>query len=495
MNRASLLAALAALALLPARAQASEVVRVATYNVLSLEEGTASYDALVDVVHRMAPDVLCVQELWLENGDLNDVGQFASDIGLPFHVTAGSGGSSSSQRVATFSRWPICESESWTPEEISGDSQANDLTRDILEVRISVPAVCGPPAGQCCGNLVVVNCHLKAGSFNAIDRFRRAVEFTYRLLPVLENAMNTCPGAVIISAGDFNESTLVGGSPVVWSSQPSGAPSSYDLGNDVALPFTYDPDVQLANLGGPSTFRVVDASREDSPGSKGTFINGGSRLDYIWASLGPGSASLATPPGTTEPINAAEVYASPVDNGVDDGFFGDLARKYGNGPLPISASSSASDHYPVFADLILDGCDAQRIGAGTPGQYELMPVAGYQGTPLSGSIASIRVEQARPGQVAFLFAGAPLWPGFGTTPLSIDSLAPGLIPGGFAYTSGVASLAPFATATVGSNGEASVFAFIPPGLTGFTISAQWLVADPDALGGVGALSDALVFTL
>ena len=491
-----LLASLAALtALCATPAHATEVVRVATYNILAFNTGTPSYDALVDMVRRMDPDVLCVQELWVEQGDLGDVAQFANDIGLPFHVTAGAGSSSTSLRVATFSRWTICDSESWTPEEISGDSNANDLTRDILEVRISVPSVCGPEVSQCCGNLVVFNSHLKAGSFNAIDRFRRAVEVQFRLAPIMEQALSDCAGATVVAAGDFNEDGLVTDSPVTWFSQPPGAPGSYRLGNDVSLPFTYDPKTLLRDVGGNNTFVVADASLEDLPGSQGTFIGTGSRLDYIWASLGSGSSSLAKPPILTAPISSSEVYDANADNGSDDGFFGDLARKYGGGPLPVGTSTQASDHLPVFADLILDGCEAERIGLASQGEFGLRPVASYSGQPVPGSLAFLRVEQAPPGALAYLFVGSPLAPQFGTAPIAADSLAPGLIPGGLISTTGVQTLVPFATTVVGNAGEGQLFSFFPDFGGTIPVAAQWLIVDPAALGGCCSLSDALVVTL
>lgn len=495
MSVKSLLAPALCLGLLGAPAVATEVVRVATYNILAFDTGSSDYDALVDMVRRMEPDVLCVQELWVLQGDLNDVSQFAADVGLPFHVTATAGGTSSTLRVATFSRWPICDSESWTPEEISGDSQANDLTRDILEVRISVPAVCGPTPQQCCGNLVVFNSHLKAGSFNSIDRFRRAVELQYRMVPLLEQALTDCPGAVVVTAGDFNENDLVTSSPVVWNSQPPGAPSSYELGDDVVLPFTYDPDQLLMNTGGPATFIVADASREDSPGSKGTFLGSGSRLDYIWASLGPGSSSLARPPLGTPAISSTEVYDSAVDNDVDDGFFGDIARKYGSGPLPFNTAPQASDHLPVFADLILEGCESERIGLGSEGSFALRPVASYSGTPGPGSIGFVRLEQAPPGQFAYLFIGLPLAPAYGTSPVPVDTLVPGLIPGGLISSTGVQQLTPFATSNIGNNGEGSIFAFFPDFGGTIPVAVQWLVVDPNAPGGCCSLSDSLVFTI
>ncbi|MEO0652048.1 MAG: endonuclease/exonuclease/phosphatase family protein, partial [Planctomycetota bacterium] len=458
LRRCSLLLAAA---LLAAPAQASEVLRVATYNVLALNAGTPAYDALVQMVRRVQPDVLCVQELTLQTGDLSNVSTFASDIGLPNHVVAGAGGTSNDLRVATFSRYPICDSESWTPEEISGDPTANDLTRDILEVRLTVPDVCGPTPAECCGNVVVFNTHLKAGSFNAIDRFRRAVELQFRLVPVMEQAFVDCPGAVVIAAGDLNEADLITGPPEFYASQPPGAPFSYDLGNDVTLPFTYDPDALLTDVGGPNSFLVADAVREDSPGQFGTFLGSGNRLDYIWASVGPGSPSLAAPPAETQAISATEVYDSNVDNGVDDGFFGDLARKYGAGPLPFGVSAQASDHWPVFADLVLDGCDAERIGTGSLGEFELRPVASYSGNPTSGQLAFVRVEQAPPGQTAFLFAGLPLAPQFGTVPIDANAIAPGLIPDGLVSSSGVQTAMPFLSGQVASNGELSLLSFFP----------------------------------
>jgi hypothetical protein len=492
--RKTLAALVLALAATPATA--GEVLRLCTYNVLRLDHGTAEYTALVAMVRRVDPDVLCVQEIWNDAGDLAFVDDFAADIGLPFFAVAGPGGTASDPRVATFSRYPFCEVESWTAAELSGDSGANDLVRELLEVRLAVPSVCGPAAGVCCGNLVVINAHLKAGSNTDIDRFRRAVELRYRLVPLSALALSDCPGATVVVAGDLNEPGLLSAPPVVFSAVPPGAPGSYQLGQDVVLPFSYDPDALLAAAGGSGvSFELVDAAWEDAPSLKATFPSSGGRLDYLWISSGPAAGSLSTPV-FAEPVSSSEVYHSAVDNGVDDGPFGQLARKYGSGPLAAGTAASASDHLPVFADLLLEACQGQRIGQGSPGQFGLRPLATHQGLPLAGSLAFVpRVEQARPGQLAFLFAGAPLWPTYGALPLPVDSVAPGLIPGAFAYSSGLVSLAPVSIHLVDAQGEAAFFVSLPAGLAGLPIAVQWLVTDPAAPGNCCALSDGQLYVL
>jgi hypothetical protein len=68
----------------------------------------------------------------------------------------------------------------------------------------------------------------------------------------------------------------------------------------------------------------------------GTFISSGRRLDYIFVS----TDFWASPQG----LPAAEVYNSAQDDGV-----GGLPKL--GSPLPASTSSSASDHYAIFADF------------------------------------------------------------------------------------------------------------------------------------------------
>ena len=220
------------------------------------------------------------------------------------------------------SQHPIVFSESHSAASISGDPGANDITRDIFEVHVQPPGI-SLPVG-----LFVV--HLKAGT-SAEDDFRRAVE-VLRLAAVVSAFQASHPGAPAIIAGDFNEDLMDG--PFGWtvSSLPSGLPSSYSLGNDIALPLIYEPFATFTSLG----FAIADATREDTTDDYVTRPTSGRRLDYLiyFAAQDQGD----------------EVYDSGLDNGFDDPPVGNWLAKWG-APLAPSVSLQASDHNPVFADF------------------------------------------------------------------------------------------------------------------------------------------------
>ena len=80
---------------------------------------------------------------------------------------------------------------------------------------------------------------------------------------------------------------------------------------------------------------MLAAFHEDTT-IEGTYISNGRRLDYIFVSEEIWTSPLGLP--------AAEVYNSELDDGV-----GGLVKA--GPPLPESTSSSASDHYALFADF------------------------------------------------------------------------------------------------------------------------------------------------
>lgn len=298
----------------------SAPLRVATFNIREVGAvGTGQYEALVAVLTRIDADVVCVQEVAF--GEAGRLETAASEAGYEEVVLAepspAIGGEISN---ACLSRMPMTLVESFTGSDISSDASANDVGRDILGVEVA-------PAPDCRFRLFTV--HLKAGQDDP-DRFRRQVE-AVRLGQVLELSRRQAPDALEVALGDFNESLDDGALGTVFSSIPFELPGSYELGNDIELPLTYDPFEPLRRRG----LTRVDARQEDSA-DESTF-RGGAQLDHVWVR---GARA-----------REAEVYNGCRDNGVDDAPEGGWLPKAGE-PLSCQLSEAASDHYPVVVDLI-----------------------------------------------------------------------------------------------------------------------------------------------
>ena len=181
-------------------------------------------------------------------------------------------------------------------------------------------------------DLTVAIEHWKSGTTNS-DELRRAIE-SIRIAQALA-ALDPTHDA-FIAMGDMNEEAdTVPNSPALFTSLPSGLPQSFALGADMearlsSVGIVNDPFQYLTAAPLP-WLTPLPALQPD--GSDATRLASGRRLDYLLASqvLLPGAQ--------------AEVY----DSG-DEGLAG--RPKYG-APLPASTSLDASDHLPVFADLVL----------------------------------------------------------------------------------------------------------------------------------------------
>ena len=312
-------------------AECSEL-RVATFNVQTVGGSSSSeYLALSSVIERMCPDVLLVQEIY-QSSDVADFLELASTIGYEYTAYSDvSGTMAGGLRNGCMSIFPILSYVSWSSAEISGDPDANDITRDIFQVRLDLP-------GQ--RELGAFTLHLKSSS-TAPDQFRRQVELT-RVTQVLDSYRTAHPDDYIVITGDFNEDYGDGpfGSPT-WNSVPSTVPSSYQLGSDISLPITYDPFELLLDQG----LVFCDATWEDSSSNHTTRPASGRRLDYVFYD----STGLT--------LVDDEVYYSTQDNGVDDLPPGNWIAKCGSIP-GASVSLAASDHLTVVADF--------SYSAGTP---------------------------------------------------------------------------------------------------------------------------------
>lgn len=309
-----------AVALAPAAAAGQTAARVATWNLQSVgPPGSIEYEAALDVLQRIGPDVIGLNEV-ASQADIGHLTSLANDAGYPHVVVAQRGGPFGALRNALLaSTWPIVRAANHSSASVSGDQDANDLTRDFLEVEV------GMPEGT--ENLVVLVEHWKSGTGDD-NEFRRAVEST-RISQVTSMVSTT---SAIVVLGDVNEEAdSVPRNPAVFTSVPNGLPASFSLGADLvsllaSQGIPNDPFAPLTDVG----LDVLDALQLD--GLDATRPSSGRRLDYLMV-----SATLA---GSA----ATEVYDS-----TDEGLGGGLP-KYGAAPV-ASTSADASDHFLVFADV------------------------------------------------------------------------------------------------------------------------------------------------
>jgi endonuclease/exonuclease/phosphatase family metal-dependent hydrolase len=341
-------------------AEAQTPVRVATWNIERVgAPGSTEYDAALAVLDRIGAEVVAINEI-ASNADVGYFLQLAMDAGY-FHVLhATRGGPFGAQRngFLMVSEYPILSSTQHTAASLSGDPEANDISRDILEVTIDVP-------GDALDLTLVVD-HWKSGTANS-DEFRRAIE-SRRISQALDGRDSATEAYVVL--GDVNEEhDSVPRSPAYFTELPTGLPASFSLGSDLSLemmglgiennPFHYIEVTAQA--------QVLDALQKD--GLDGTRPASGRRLDYIFV-------SSALRPGAL-----AEVYDS-----ADEDLPGGLP-KYGS-PLPATTSTDASDHFMVFADLVVPASGSEPPTNTAPTAAITSPAGGThvdEGTAVSFS--------------------------------------------------------------------------------------------------------------
>ena len=315
----------------PAFVWAATPVRIATWNVQAVgDPGSAEYVAALAILERIGADVVGINEV-NSNADSANLAQLALDAGYPFSVVPSSG-PFGSMRNAFISRFPFVESpEIHSSDSLSGDPLAKDITRRIVEVRLDLPG-----STQ---HLTLVSDHWKSGTGND-DEFRRAVE-SYRVAQTLAHLDSSVDAFVVF--GDVNEEVeSAPRTPNPFNTLPSGLPLSFSLGPDLEAVLTgagiqNDPFFYLVDAAGLAAAPLLALQLD---GSDATRPASGRRLDYIFVSplLGPASV--------------AEVYDS-ADEGLPNGL-----PKLGS-PPSASASTAASDHFLVFADLIVPSAVAR----------------------------------------------------------------------------------------------------------------------------------------
>jgi endonuclease/exonuclease/phosphatase family metal-dependent hydrolase len=326
INRAVRVSCLAAAAILCLSfPSAARTVRVASYNVL-FGVGTvngAEYNAVADVLTRIDADVVAFQEL--TSGDQSNWEALADDLGYDHTAFGGDGPFSGGLKVGYYSRFPILGTAGITSPQNCGGTTVKELTRQPLRVAVDVPGTQNP--------LLLWAMHHKASSGND-DRFRRAIE-ARRITDDIAAYLSANPthseyivlGDMNDDVGDFQTSQ--------YSSLPSGLPGSYQLGCDITFPVPYATFPEDRYEAAGTGMEMLSAFHEDTA-TDGTYISSGRRLDYIFVSDGIWMNPLGLP--------SAEVYNSTQDDGVGG------VPKAGS-PLQAATSTTASDHYAIFADF------------------------------------------------------------------------------------------------------------------------------------------------
>lgn len=287
------------------------VVRIVTWNVQGLgSPGSDEAAAEIEVLRRIDADVVGLNEVGAE--EASRLRALAAELGYDTVFTPNDnpfGG----LRNGLLARLPNVEVSAVTSAAVSGDSQANDVTR--LPLRLSVDL-----AGQ---PLTVVVNHYKSG-FDDDDEFRRTLDGIRTAQAADE------PGFVVLM-GDLNaELEDMPDRPAVWREAPAGLPGSFSLGQDQR---DLLGDEGLANnpfapaLDGG--LEVVEARQLD--GRADTRPVSGRRIDWML-------------------VSDAQAVQSEVYDSTDEG--GDGLPKAGEAP-PRAASATASDHLPVFVDVTL----------------------------------------------------------------------------------------------------------------------------------------------
>ena len=300
------------------------------------DPGTTDFNSVRDILLRINADVICLQELanpdvsgGTNGGTSSDVHALAAELGMPYvHIPTSSGVFDFTLRNAVISRYPINNVEDIGSSSYmtsissigTGGGTAKDVTRAMPAFTVDVPGAAAP--------VTIINLHNKARSSPVTDdKFRIAIELArakqYLDLSNLDSADN------IIVLGDFN----LGGSELDFTSEPTTLPGSWNRGSEFLLstanPIAYrtDPNFYFA-----STQNLTAINAEDLIDNVAT-TTGGNTLDFIMTS-----------PAIT--VAGSEIYISDLDTS-------SAGLPKSGSPLNDDTSELASDHYAVFADLVL----------------------------------------------------------------------------------------------------------------------------------------------
>lgn len=372
--------ALCALLVLPA-VTCARTVRVATFNVKDGvgAVGTTEYNAVRDILQRVDADVVAFQELKTADRPnwetlVNALGYFNTTFGV---YTTMSGG----LYVGYASRFSVIGTN-----DVLSPLPAYEMTRPPQRVVLDVPGAEVP--------LVLWTVHQKA-SYGDVNEFRRAVE-SIRCVEDIDAYVAANPTHLeYVVLGDFNDDVGQYQS-VSFSSAITNEsfPASYKLGSDITFPVFYSVFPRDAYEAAGTGTSMLDATREDSPDGH-TYASWSSsyisRYDYIFAS----EALSSSPQGAPQ----SEVY----DSAFDDGSGG--LPKWGS-PLPAGTSTTASDHFLLFADVHMTDAAPGALVVAPTGGFESL---GFFGGPFAPTQAQYTVINTNASDVTWGLSGLPTW--------------------------------------------------------------------------------------
>jgi len=313
--------------------------------------GSAEFNAAREIVERLSPDVLVMQEVHSAN-DFADFLTLAQQAGLPADAAhtatfgdafaghpyvSGDTGNGLDQNAATVSRYPIRQRIQCG----RGIAGRVEITRYPLLSVIDVPWL--PDTDD----PVIVNVHLKADAGDA-NNFRRALE-ARRLRECLTAAGFSGTTDNIVITGDFNATDWLP-QPVsyetnVFAVQFPGTgqfadgttlPTSFAGGSDLTSPGFTLPYKTFPHSGfNPSGLTALSLKQADGSDER-TFAFASYKLDYFFVSQ----------PITARGAAQTEIYNSRLE-AIHDGL-----PKRTTLPDP-SLSITASDHYAIVADIPL----------------------------------------------------------------------------------------------------------------------------------------------
>lgn len=323
-------------------------VRVATFNVLNGVGATNSseYAAMKSILRRIDADVVAFQELM--PADSNNWMSLASELGYSYCALGTEGPFDGGLYVGFQSRFPILGMHS-----VTSPPGAAELTRAPLCIAVGIPDAAKP--------LVLWTMHHKA-EIDDLNSFRRAVE-ALRITQDMDRYRADFPlNDEFVFMGDMNDYAERATQAASFTNLPAGLPGGYALGSDVAFPVAYKVYPLDRYGGGGGGMQALDARQQGTTNST-TMVHYDSRIDYVFASTALCSGAW----GNME----AEVYNSACDAET-----GGLAKA--GAPLPAGTSSTASDHYPVFADLFMADLVSTNLALRAEGDDSF---TGVQGGP------------------------------------------------------------------------------------------------------------------
>jgi endonuclease/exonuclease/phosphatase family metal-dependent hydrolase len=509
-----LIASLAAAQFNPAAGQWGKTgpddVRVMSWNVQdaicstnSKVAGQNNWSAVARIIAALKPDVLVLQECGDNDGNntgtgVDSVTELTTTIGYLLHGGADSfnGGAAVTAYVQLYapgydlpyvfvpsvddgfnrnvilSRWPFADLNGDTKSTLSN---IPTITAELYAaggnggIRGFQTAEIDLPGAAYAGDLVVGNCHLKAGSGSSDhnQRVTAAKNIAYFVDYFWNGAGGTTPdphgkiadsppatsvlgpNTAFVAGGDWNEDEAGNGATIGPADWITRAAAFNPGGSD-------GPDRNRTDM-------TYDAAVDPFTGSNQSFSSGSSRFDYVsWQD------SLVTARAQFK-FNSASVPAPAMP-----------AALVGWGPNLSIITTTASDHRPVIVDLALPaplGCNSAGSDRGfaTLSGAAKFPRFSVCGNAATGGTVTSLLSSAPASQTAWLgISGSSGWMLLGAA--TIVPTAPSI-------------LGPFST----DAGGALSLSF-PGGGGPLVAFGQWAIADPAVPLGI-SFSNAEAVTL